>query len=126
MFHGADELKQCAFGVARMSPTDEREEDSADQVGGGGAEEQRRQPAGRGLRLGERDLLGTEDEITVAGHLHLVLGNDEAVAFAAAPLAGGIAIAAAEDPDVVGGRVRGDNHQSSKEQRKTSEASEHE
>src|SRR5215813_6959636 len=62
-----------------------REEAAAAAVGAFAAPER---TVGRGLRLIERNLFGTEQDVAVAGHGDLLGGDDEAVAFAATPFAG--------------------------------------
>src|SRR5262249_45285555 len=67
---------------------------------------------GRGLRFGKRNSLvhrrpdagerTMDDHIAVAGHHDALFRDDETIAFAAAPFAGGVAVAAARDPAVVG------------------------
>src|SRR5262249_48891470 len=67
-----------------------------------------------------------DDHITFGRHDHLLFWDDEAVAFAAAPFAGGIAVAATGNPAVVrGGRIGKGKNKNSKDEREPCKASEH-
>jgi hypothetical protein len=78
------------------------------------------------LGFGVWDSFRAEDEIAVSGRCHLLGWDHEAVAFAATPFAGGVAMAALHDPAVVGRRgIRNDQEQGSKDERKPCKASEH-
>src|SRR5262249_4073963 len=67
---------------------------------------------GRGLGFGEWNGLvhrrpdagerAMDDHVAFGGHHDALLRDDEAIAFAATPFAGGVAMAAARDPTVVG------------------------
>src|SRR4051794_34925633 len=67
---------------------------------------------GRGLSFAERDRFvllrpdpgerPLDDHITFAGHHDAFFGDDETVAIAAAPFTGGVAMAAARNPAVMG------------------------
>jgi len=90
---------------------------------------------GRGLRLVERHRFillrsdagerAVDDHVAFAGHHDAFLRDDEAIALAAAPFAGGVAMSAARDPTVVSGSIGNDEHECSKGQRKPCKASEH-
>ena len=43
-----------------------------------------------------------DDHVALAGHHHALFRHDEAIARAAAPFAGGVAMIAAADPGIVG------------------------
>ena len=73
---------------------------------------------GGGLGFRERDRLHLEQVIAVRRKPHALAGNDEAVALAAAPFAGVVAMAAARNPAVVGGSVGSDEKEGSKDERK--------
>src|SRR5262245_66677050 len=49
-----------------------------------------------------------DDDVAFSGRHDPLLWNDEAVTVAAAPFAGGVAVAAARDPAVVGRSIRND------------------
>src|SRR5262245_50069310 len=65
------------------------------------------------------------DDVAFSGHHDPFLRNDEAVTVAAAPLAGGVAVAATRNPAVVGRSIRDDGHEGSKGEREPGKASEH-
>src|SRR6266550_6978853 len=66
-----------------------------------------------------------DDHIALAGQHDALLRDDEAVAFAAAPFAGGVAMAAARDPAVVGQGIGNDQGEAGKDEREPCKASEH-
>src|SRR6266849_6096009 len=94
----------CVSGRGRR-----REEAAAAAVGPLAAPEF---AVGRGLGFGKRNGLvhrwpdagerAMDDHIPFAGHHQALLRDDEAIALAATPFAGGVAMAAARDPTVVG------------------------
>src|SRR5262245_6777794 len=90
---------------------------------------------GRGLGFAERYGLvelrtnarerTMDDDVALSGHHDPFLRDDEAVTVAATPLAGGVAVAAARDPAVVGEGIRNDDDEGSKSEREPGKASEH-
>ncbi len=65
------------------------------------------------------------DDIAFASHDHALLRNNETIAGAAAPFAGGVAVAAAGNPVVVGRSVGNEKEKAGKDEREPCEASEH-
>src|SRR5262249_41387647 len=91
---------------------------------------------GRRLCLAEGDRLvelrtdarerTVHDDVAFAGHHDPFLRNDEAVTVAAAPLAGGVAMAAARNPTVVCQSIRNDDDEGNEGDCKPGKASKHE
>src|SRR5437588_13106995 len=77
------------------------------------------------LGLVERDRLHLEQVIAVRRQADALAGNDEAVPFAAAPFAGGVAQGPSGNPTVMGRGVGGDHEERSKTERKPQIVSEH-
>ena len=73
-------------------------------------------PIGRRLRFAEGNLLGTEDQVAIATHLDLLGRDQEAVAFTAAPFAGGVAVASARNPTVMSLEIGNDDHKSGEDE----------
>src|SRR5215468_9527663 len=65
------------------------------------------------------------DDVALSGHHDPSLRDDETVTLAAAPLAGGVAVTATRNPDIVGQSIRNDDDEGRKGECEPGKGSEH-